>query len=231
MSHLVPVAEYTDAASMMAAAARRKALFYGPITRPVVMPKAAPPALPAPEAAKPVILREPESRHNCVWTEAEIAYLRHLVEEGKTIGALSLALRRTQEGIRGKCEALNLRVRSAVEMAPQEPDLDLSAKARGQRIAAVINAVSRMTGVTVVDIKSERKSRNFVRARWIVAWLLRNYSPLSLPKIGAALGGRDHSTVWHAAACLSDLLERDKVLEKRLRKLGAEVRRLFEEQP
>ncbi len=231
---LVPVREYTDAASMIAAARRRRAMFY-PTPVAVTLPASAPAAerarQPKARPAQPIILRDPETRHNRPWTQAEITYLRKLVEDGKTIGALSLALRRTQDGVRGKCEALKLRVLSASDAIRQEPSLALASTERGQRVAAVINAVSQMTGVGVVDIKSDRRDARYVRARWIVAWLLRTYTPMSLPKIGTWLGGRDHTTVLHGCRGLEKVLAHDKALEQQLRKLGSEVRRLFEEQP
>lgn len=48
------------------------------------------------------------------------------------------------------------------------------------------------------DLVSRRRSAELVRARAFVTWALRTLgTPLSYPKIGLALGGRDHSTVIH----------------------------------
>lgn len=49
------------------------------------------------------------------------------------------------------------------------------------------------------EVIGPRRDRKFVRGRWIIATLLREFQPsISLPEIGHTLGGRDHTTVIHA---------------------------------
>jgi hypothetical protein len=52
-------------------------------------------------------------------------------------------------------------------------------------------------GVSVTELASARRSRDVVRARHHLMWLLRQETHWSLPHIGRFLGGRDHTTVMH----------------------------------
>ena len=51
-------------------------------------------------------------------------------------------------------------------------------------------------------------------------YLLREEANISLPQIGEALGGRDHTTVMYGCDKVADLLERDD----RLRRQVIEIR-------
>jgi len=53
-------------------------------------------------------------------------------------------------------------------------------------------------GLTVDDLCGSSRSRVLVTARQIAMYLCRELTDLSLPKIGALFGGRDHTTVMHA---------------------------------
>lgn len=50
-------------------------------------------------------------------------------------------------------------------------------------------------GVSIVDIRSERRTKAVIPCRHAVMYRLRKETEMSLPKIGAFLGGRDHTTV------------------------------------
>jgi chromosomal replication initiator protein len=47
-------------------------------------------------------------------------------------------------------------------------------------------------------------------------FLMREESNASLPQIGAALGGRDHTTVMYACEKVADLIERDDQLRRQV---------------
>ncbi|MFJ2824960.1 chromosomal replication initiator protein DnaA [Streptomyces toxytricini] len=62
----------------------------------------------------------------------------------------------------------------------------------------IMAATADYFGLTVDDLCGSSRSRVLVTARQIAMYLCRELTDLSLPKIGAHFGGRDHTTVMHA---------------------------------
>ncbi len=71
------------------------------------------------------------------------------------------------------------------------------------------------------DILSKRRNRNIARPRQMAMFLAKQLTSHSLPEIGEAFGGRDHTTVLHACRRIKGLME-DGVaeLEEDHRNLG-----------
>jgi len=63
---------------------------------------------------------------------------------------------------------------------------------------AIMAATAAYFGLTVEDLCGTSRGRALVTARQIAMYLCRELTDLSLPKIGAQFGGRDHTTVMHA---------------------------------
>ncbi|MFC5998869.1 chromosomal replication initiator protein DnaA [Quadrisphaera sp. GCM10027208] len=61
-------------------------------------------------------------------------------------------------------------------------------------------------GLTIEDLCGTSRSRVLVTARQIAMYLCRELTELSLPKIGQAFGGRDHTTVMHANRKVRELM-------------------------
>ena len=76
-------------------------------------------------------------------------------------------------------------------------------------------------GVTLQRIMSPDRSREVALPRQIAMYLLREDTNYSLPQIGNALGGRDHTTIMYGCDKVTDLLERDD----RLRRQVIEIRK------
>src|SRR5690606_34419628 len=62
----------------------------------------------------------------------------------------------------------------------------------------IMDATSQYFNVSVDDLRGHSRSRVLVNARQIALYLCRELTDLSLPRIGQAFGGRDHTTVMHA---------------------------------
>jgi chromosomal replication initiator protein len=106
--------------------------------------------------------------------------------------------------------------RQPVDLAITEIVLkDLLPSETGPEITAaqIMSATASYFGVTVDDLCGSSRSRVLVTARQIAMYLCRELTDLSLPKIGQAFGGRDHTTVMHA--------------DRKIRQLMAERRSLF----
>jgi chromosomal replication initiator protein len=52
--------------------------------------------------------------------------------------------------------------------------------------------------VSLADLKTKKRHKNVVLPRQVAMYLTRKLTPHSLPEIGAAFGGKDHTTVLHA---------------------------------
>lgn len=63
--------------------------------------------------------------------------------------------------------------------------------------------------IRVSDLLSSRRTRSLVRPRQIAMTLAKELTNHSLPEIGNAFGGRDHTTVLHACRKINDLRESD----------------------
>lgn len=70
--------------------------------------------------------------------------------------------------------------------------------------------------IKVADMYSPKRTRAIARPRQVAMWLCRELTPHSLPEIGDAFGGRDHTTVLHACRTIVDYRVRDSQLNNDL---------------
>ncbi len=63
--------------------------------------------------------------------------------------------------------------------------------------------------IRVADLLSKRRSRNIARPRQMAMAIAKELTNHSLPEIGDAFGGRDHTTVLHAVRQIHKLREED----------------------
>ncbi|WP_099332835.1 chromosomal replication initiator protein DnaA [Actinomyces minihominis] len=78
-------------------------------------------------------------------------------------------------------------------------DIDITA-------ALIMGQTASYFDVTIEQLCSSDRSRPMVEARQIAMYLCRELTDLSLPKIGEAFGGRDHTTVMHANKKITGLM-------------------------
>ncbi len=64
----------------------------------------------------------------------------------------------------------------------------------------------------VAEMHSKKRSRAIARPRQVAMWLARELTHHSLPEIGEAFGGRDHTTVLHACRTINDLRSKEAQL-------------------
>ena len=63
--------------------------------------------------------------------------------------------------------------------------------------------------IRVSDMSSARRSRAVARPRQVAMYLSKQLTSRSLPEIGRAFGGRDHTTVMHAVRKVEELVKLD----------------------
>jgi chromosomal replication initiator protein len=68
--------------------------------------------------------------------------------------------------------------------------------------------------IRVADLLSKRRSRSVARPRQLAMALAKELTNHSLPEIGDAFGGRDHTTVLHACRKIVELKESDTRMEE-----------------
>jgi chromosomal replication initiator protein len=64
------------------------------------------------------------------------------------------------------------------------------------------------------DLHSNRRSRSITRPRQLAMALSKELTNHSLPEIGAAFGGRDHTTVLHGCRKIAELRESDNKIDE-----------------
>lgn len=94
--------------------------------------------------------------------------------------------------------------------------IDLLPKREQLKPDQVLSTVANAFGITPEKILSRDRTRDIALPRQVVMYLLREEANISLPQIGEALGGRDHTTVMYACEKVADMIERDDHLRRQL---------------
>lgn len=77
-------------------------------------------------------------------------------------------------------------------------------------VGAIVDAACDHFGVSACDIVSQRRTKREVRARQVVFYLACLMTTKSLTEISRMIGGRDHSTCWHARSKIARLIQTDE---------------------
>ncbi len=83
--------------------------------------------------------------------------------------------------------------------------------------------VAEFFNLSVSDIKMGRRNKNIVLPRQLAMFLSRKYTNLSLPEIGRAFGGKDHTTVLHSYKKIEQNLESNQDLKSIIEKLTTTI--------
>ena len=84
--------------------------------------------------------------------------------------------------------------------------------------------VANYFGIRIDDLKSKKRTRELSYPRHIAMYLSRELTDLSLPKVGEAFGGRDHTTVIHGCEKIAADLKTDQTLNSILTELTNRIR-------
>jgi chromosomal replication initiator protein len=86
----------------------------------------------------------------------------------------------------------------------------LSLQAKLVTIENIQKTVADYYKVRMSDLLSPRRSRSVARPRQVAMALAKELTNHSLPEIGEAFGGRDHTTVLHACKRIKELRDEDQ---------------------
>jgi chromosomal replication initiator protein len=167
--------------------------------------------------------------------ETRIAILRSKSEEGGVPisgDVIEFVARKIVSNIRELEGALN-RVVAYASMGALPITVDLAQavlsnvlynpKKRQVTTERIARAVSDYYGVQMDVLKGQKRDKAIVVPRQVAMFLMREETDASLLKIGAELGGRDHSTVLHACGKIT----RESQVNDELRREIAAVRELI----
>jgi chromosomal replication initiator protein len=87
----------------------------------------------------------------------------------------------------------------------------------------VVDVVASAFGVTRERMLGRDRTQEVALPRQIAMYLLREEANVSLPQIGEALGGRDHTTVMYACEKVRDMIERDDHLRRRVLQIREQI--------
>ncbi len=88
----------------------------------------------------------------------------------------------------------------------------LNAHNRQLSIEHIQKTVADYYKIKIADMHSKKRTRVIARPRQVAMWLAKELTPMSLPAIGEAFGGRDHTTVLHACRTITELRRADNQL-------------------
>ncbi|MHB8837477.1 MAG: chromosomal replication initiator protein DnaA [Gemmatimonadaceae bacterium] len=114
-------------------------------------------------------------------------------------------------------EALRDKLRAAETNAPPRTT-------RQDKVHHVQQAVAAEWGVTVDGLTSKTRTKVLTVPRQVAMYLTREIHGLQLVEIGAAFGGRDHSTVIHSLERVAEMVKEDSVFRGRVEKVRENVR-------
>jgi chromosomal replication initiator protein len=158
--------------------------------------------------------------------ETRLAILRSKAERARRSvesELLELIARRVQSNIR-ELEGALTRVLAFSDLsgAPLSRELVETALIdllpRGDTLTAerIIAVVAKQFGIEVDRLLSRERSREVALPRQVAMFLIREETSASLPQIGEALGGRDHTTVMYGYEKITNLMETDDVLRRQV---------------
>ncbi len=93
----------------------------------------------------------------------------------------------------------------------------------------IMEETARYFNVSIDDLCGSSRTQPLVSARQIAMYLCRELTDLSLPKIGQAFGGRDHTTVMHADRKIRQLLAERRVVFNQVAEITNRLKRSGED--
>jgi chromosomal replication initiation ATPase DnaA len=120
----------------------------------------------------------------------------------------------TIEGLRSELLAANGKLAKALEIIRQIGGNDADINAAAPRVVTMKNikaAVCRQYNLDMSELLSARRTQPLCTYRQIAMYLCKQLTRFSLPEIGRAFGGRDHSTVISAIRRIEGL-EREGIV-------------------
>lgn len=87
----------------------------------------------------------------------------------------------------------------------------------------VLKVIAEVFNLSEEELKSSSRKREISLARQIGMYLMRQHTSLSLPKIGAMFGGKDHTTVMYSCDKITKQVKKDPSLNQIVRDVSDRI--------
>jgi chromosomal replication initiator protein len=141
---------------------------------------------------------------------------------------LSFIAHKIQKNIR-ELEGAMIRVIAHASLNRSAVNVDMAARllqdvipstdTRTLSIDTISRAVASFYHISLEEMKGKRRDKHIVFPRQVAMFLIREETASSLPAIGQAFGGRDHTTVLHSYEKINTESREDQRLQSDLRKI------------
>jgi chromosomal replication initiator protein len=111
----------------------------------------------------------------------------------------------------------------SLEMAKSALKPLLQPKVVSVTVDDIKKAVANHFNLKVTEIVSKRRTKNLSFPRHIAMYLCRKHTTASYPEIGEHFGGRDHSSVIHAASVVSSKLSTDLAVKEAIENIEKSI--------
>jgi chromosomal replication initiator protein len=168
--------------------------------------------------------------------ETRIAILRRKVEaEGRQIpeDVLSFVAQRITSNIR-ELEGALIRIIAFSSLTRHDIDLALAERVLKDafpersvqpiKMATIQQEVCKFYGIGMSELVGSKRSQGIVYPRQIAMYIARELTDMSLPRIGAEFGGRDHTTVLHANDKIKKLMNEQREVYNQIQSLTNLIR-------
>ena len=88
----------------------------------------------------------------------------------------------------------------------------------------IVEEVARTYGVSIDDIRSQKRNANVSTARQVAVYVVREITQLPLAEIGKSFGGRDHSTIVYAIQQVEKAFKKDKSVKDKVNDIIKNIR-------
>jgi chromosomal replication initiator protein len=158
--------------------------------------------------------------------ETRQAILRSKAERGHRHvddAVIELIARRVQSNIR-ELEGALTRVLAYAELIGQPLTIELATSALTDLVPRhrtltppqIIDAVAAFYNSSPDALIGPDRSKDVAMPRQVAMYLIREETDASLPAVGDALGGRDHTTIMYGYKKIADMIERDDALRRQV---------------
>jgi len=151
------------------------------------------------------ILHSKLGGHTSLVPEDVLSFIAHKVQ--RNIRELEGALTRVQA-----FAAVHQRPVDEEEAARLLADIIPAGTRKPINVERIQLLVADFYNVTLDDMKGKRRDKHIVFPRQVAMFLVREETPSSLPAIGKAFGGRDHTTALHSIEKIANELKEDERL-------------------